>query len=104
MKLFKKKLSEAEIRELFLQAAIEGDFKKLKKWIKKVARMQELEIFVEALQESVKHNHLGATVYLIENGSPINAKNKDGESPLLLALKNGKGQESIHMVHKGILG
>ena len=94
LKLFKKK-SEAEVRELFLQAAIAGDLKTLKKWIKKVKRMQQFQIFEEGLQESVKHNQFAASVYLIENGSPINSKTKDGESPLLLALKNGKGKDSF---------
>ena len=94
LKLFKKK-SEAEVRELFLQAAIAGDLKILKKWIKKVKRMQQLQIFEEGLQESVKHNQVGASLYLIKNGSPISSKTKDGESPLLLALKNGKATRSI---------
>ena len=68
LKLLKKK-SEAEVRGLFLQAAIEGDFKILKKWIKKVKKMQWPGVLEEALHESIKHNKVGVTVAAVSSDS-----------------------------------
>ena len=94
LKLFKK--SEAEIRELFFQAASKGDFKTLKKWIKKVKKMQHRQtgVLEQALYHSIKHNKVKVIEYLIENGSSLHFKTKaGGDSPLLVAVKIGAGNK-----------
>ena len=108
LKLFKKK-SEAEVRRLFLQAAIQGDFKILKKWIKKVKKIQWAKVLEEALHVTVRHNNNKVEVieYLIENGAKLDVKDQNGHTALSTGPKewilsrggpntmNGAGQTEI---------
>ena len=53
------------------------------------------------LCKAAENGHLALVKYLCHNGANINGKNKNGETPILLAALNGYRSVVKYLYHKG---
>lgn len=77
-----------ELNQQLLDAAIDGDLKRVKLALKKGADIEAKEDKWTSLMWASFYGNLSVIKFLIGRGSDLNKQDKEGQTPLMLALIN----------------
>lgn len=101
------KKSEKEREKAILHVMINrDDFSVMGKMITEIAKRRgteeaRSELLSELLFFSIENKNIDAIFFLLKEGAGINSKNKNGETPLMLACSAGLADVAVELIKRG---